>query len=428
MATSSYRLKTNKDWNSIYFRFKQGDQFDKELSTGLQVPKNRWSPAKQEILTTNLMDYTSANIKLKEFQIFINKEFQDSKIEGETITTKWLKEKIGVFFNRETNNPEIDNKTFFTNFIDAFIEESKTKRSKKNTPIRPRTIQHYKTTQNKIFKYEEHIGKKLKLTDIDLKFHTKFIDFLENKHYLNPNTIGGYIDDIKLFCGNADKKDYKVSKDYKLNEFYTPSNSTNDIYLNPIEIQKIYEKEFTQDYLDNARDWLIIGMWTGLRVSDLLKLTPNDIIDGFIYNTNEKTDYPAIIPIHEQVQSILNKRKGKFPREIADQNFNKYIKEVCKKAGLTNKVRGAKMTEKKVKVDDKDKIHRKESGTFQKWELVSSHTCRRSFATNLYGKIDTLTIMKIIGHKTESQFLSYIKITPIEYAKRLKEHWNKYIS
>lgn len=59
---------------------------------------------------------------------------------------------------------------------------------------------------------------------------------------------------------------------------------------------------------------------------------------------------------------------------------------------------------------------------YKKHELVRSHICKRSFATNLYGKIDTLTIMKITGHKTEAQFLSYIKITPKEYAEKLKAY------
>ena len=78
------------------------------------------------------------------------------------------------------------------------------------------------------------------------------------------------------------------------------------------------------------------------------------------------------------------------------------------------------------KVNGKKKvIHRKVIGIYPKNELVSSHICRRSFATNLYGKLDTLTIMKITGHTTESQFLSYIKITPREYAERLKELWRK---
>lgn len=424
MATGNYRLKTDKDWNSIYFRFKQGKQFDIELSTGIEAPKGRWSSAKQEILSTAEMDYKSANVKLKEFNTYILKEFQDSKLDAQMINSKWLKEKISTFFNRETYNPEIDNKIFFAHYIAKFIEESRTKKNKRGTAIKPRTIQHYTTTLTKLQEYEVYEGKKLKLTDIDQKFHSKFTTFLEEQQHLNPNTIGGYMDNIKLFCRSADNKDYNVSKDYKLPEFYSPTNDTNDVYLTEQEINKIYRHKFEHDYLTNARDWLIIGVWTGLRVSDLLKLQPTDVDGYLIYNTNQKTDYPAIIPVHEHVEEILTKLGG-FPRKISEQKFNKYMKEVCKQAGITEKVEGAKMCPVEVVGENgkKTKIYRKQKGIYPKYELISSHTGRRSFATNHYGKLDTLSIMKITGHVTESQFLAYIKITPKEHAEKLMAHW-----
>jgi len=153
-------------------------------------------------------------------------------------------------------------------------------------------------------------------------------------------------------------------------------------------------------------------------------LSKDYLVDGFIYKQTLKTDYPVIIPIHDQVKAILEKRNGEFPRQISDQKFNDYIKIICEKIGLNEIVDGAKITEMKIKENGKTvKIHRKNFGKFPKHELVSSHICRRSFATNLYGKIDTLTIMKITGHKTESQFLAYIKITPREYAEKLKAYW-----
>lgn len=99
---------------------------------------------------------------------------------------------------------------------------------------------------------------------------------------------------------------------------------------------------------------------------------------------------------------------------------------MAEEAGRTEMTEGAKLTDIKVQEDGKKKkIHRKIFGKYPKHELVSSHICRRSFATNLYGKIDTLTIMKITGHQTEKQFLNYIKITPKEYAVRLKQLWSK---
>lgn len=424
MATGSFRVKTNNNWNAIYYRFKQSQIFDIECSTGLKIPNKRWSTTKSEVLPTKDFNIDKINLDLKDLDRFIIGEYNNDLKTGVTFNSKWLKEKINKFFNRETKNESSDKLTFFTNYINSFIEEAKTKKTRNNTPIKPRTIQHYNTTLSKVKSFEEFKGIKLRISDIDLKFHNSFIEYLDKQQNLNPNTIGGYVDDIKLMINNADRKGIEINKEVKLNEFYTPSNKTKDIYLKEEEINKIFNHKFDLDYLDNARDWFIIGLQTGLRISDFLKLSNKNLVDGFIEKNTLKTDFPVIIPIHEQVQFILDKRNGKFPREISDQKFNDYIKKVCEEVGIDEEVEGARMDEITIKKDGKKEIiFRKKTGIYKKYELVSSHICRRSFATNLYGKIDTLTIMKITGHKTEAQFLNYIKITPKEYAEKLKAYW-----
>lgn len=429
MASLKYFLRNSKtDISAIYLRFKQGTSFDFKISTEIKIPKDRWSDSKQQLLVTDLVDYKTINSKLKELDLYVNDEFEKSKIAQETIilNQSWLKNLINKFFNRSEVDEIIKKEIYFSEFIDSFIVESKTKRNRLGNPIKPRTIQHYNTTLNKIIQFENHTNIKLKIVDIDLRFHSNFIDFLEKNQKLNPNTIGGYIDDIKLFVNNADRKNIPINKEAKFSEFYSPTNKTQDIYLNEDEIDAIYNQSLEDDYLDNSRDWFIIGLRTGLRISDFLKLTNKNIVDGFIEKQTIKTDFPVIIPIHQQVQSILDKRNGKFPRTISEQKFNTYIKIICEKVGLKELVQGAKIVETSIMLNNKKKvIHRKKTGFYPKHELVSSHICRRSFATNLYGKIDTLTIMKITGHKTESQFLSYIKITPKQYAEKLKEYWRK---
>lgn len=426
MATGNYRIKTNNDLNSIYYRFKQGKQFDAEISTNLQVPRGRWSSAKQQVLPTTDVDFENINLKLKELDVFVNKEFNDSKISGKSvlITTKWLKDRMTFYFKNGSKSKKINEQIFFVDFITKFIEDSHMRKTKKNTPIKKRTIQDYQTTLNKIEDFEKYIGEKVNLDAVDLNFHTQFVHYLETIAALNPNTIGGYIDNIKLFCRSALLKKYVISMEFKETQFYSPSNSTQDIYLKEEEIIKIYNTVYPQDYLDNARDWFIIGLRTGLRVSDLLHLTRKNIDGSFIELRNKKTDFPVIIPLHRNVSKILEKRNGSFPRKISDTNFNLYIKEVSKIAGLTEKTWGGKISEKTIEINGKkETIHRKVVGEYPKYELVSSHICRRTFATLLYGKIDTLTIMKITGHQTEIQFLAYVKITPKEYAEKLKAYW-----
>lgn len=411
MASVSYRVKnSNSEWASIYVRFKQGNQFDTEATTSLECPVERWSKVKQEVLSTPLLKYKEVNKKLNEFKVYLKNEYESTKTNEDEIiiNNNWLKDKINYFFNKQNVNEEEKKKLFFVDYILSFIEESKTKRNRLGNPIKERTIQHYKTTLNKINSYQDFTNRILKITDINLDFHNKFISYLENEERLNNNTIGGYIDDIKLFCNNASKKGLKISTDVKSSDFYTPKNKTNDIYLREDEITNIFNCDLDLDYLDNARDWFVIGLRTGLRVSDLLKLDKSFVEDDeFICLTTIKTEYPIIIPIHDQVRKILQKRNGDFPRKISDQKFNDYIKIVAQKAGIIEMVDGSRMDEVKITENNKEKtLHRKLNKKYPKYELVSSHICRRTFATNLYGQIDTMTIMKITGHATERQFLN----------------------
>ncbi|MBK9671947.1 MAG: tyrosine-type recombinase/integrase [Bacteroidetes bacterium] len=135
----------------------------------------------------------------------------------------------------------------------------------------------------------------------------------------------------------------------------------------------------------NAKDWLIISCETGQRVSDFMRFKKEQIrYEGnvpLIEFTQVKTGKKMAIPLSKTVMEILNKRDGEFPRQISYQRYNEYIKDVCKIAKINEKV-------KSTKTKTKQKVTRKESGTFEKWELVTSHIGRRSFSTNNYGRIN----------------------------------------
>ena len=123
-----------------------------------------------------------------------------------------------------------------------------------------------------------------------------------------------------------------------------------------------------------------------------------------------------VIPLLPEVQQVLNKRGGEFPRKISDQRFNEYVKELCNIIGFTQEIEGSVV---KNIGDERNKIFRKVKGSYPKYMLVSSHIGRRSFATNFYGKIPTPLLMSATGHTTEKQFLEYIKIAEVDSALEL---------
>lgn len=105
-------------------------------------------------------------------------------------------------------------------------------------------------------------------------------------------------------------------------------------------------------------------------------------------------------------------------KKVSYYTIHTYIKKICELVGINKVVKGSLIN---------PKTRRKETGMFPKYKLVSSHTCRRSFATNMYlMNFPTLSIMQITGHTTEKSFLKYIMVIPKEHADKLLAHWEEY--
>lgn len=415
MKVRYFVKKGKNEYVNIHVRFWDGRQLDQSTKTGLSVLYGNWSNATQAVRPrATATDKDFVNGKLRALKSHVLESYNVEYNEGVHIGNDWLKRTVNGFFNR-ANSTELD-KVYFTDWIDKFIETAPS-RHYKGRPLAVGTIKNYKTAFSKLLAFEKYRGAKLKFTEIDLAFHQDYVNFCRNVESLSDNSIGTHIKQIKVFGRKLELEGLPINPQFKHPDFVRLTNETKDVYLNDREIDTIFNYDFDgSPRLDNARDLFIIGLRTGLRVSDFLSLKGIDMKKGFIEVETQKTGETVVIPLHQQITAILNKRNGSLPHTISDQNFNKYVKEVCELAGITQPVTGAKMN---------PETKRKESGTFPKYELISSHTCRRSFASNLYGKLPNMVIMGITGHRTEVQFLKYIKITKQEHAETLKKHWAK---
>jgi integrase len=155
--------------------------------------------------------------------------------------------------------------------------------------------------------------------------------------------------------------------------------------------------------LENARDWLIISCYLGQRVSDLMRCHSGliKVVNNgrLIDLVQEKTEHPLRIGIFPEAEEVLRIRNGEFPRPISHQKYNEYIKEVCKIAGLTYEEKGSLHNL---------ELNRDVEGMYPKWQIISSHVGRRSFATNYYNDYPISLLMAQTGHKSERSFLDYI--------------------
>ena len=332
----------------------------------------------------------------------------------ENITRSWLMAEIDNILHPDKNAPKKEAPKTLMQAVNDLIDGAPT-RIVQHTgkPVNARTQIHYKQMRNHLTAFlNEHELADLDLADVNKEFYDNFVAFLYGQG-LKLNTIGKHIKNIKAainampLAQRANCEFVEPKKCVKLAE------EVDNIYLTENELEAIATLPIDTPYLDRVRDQFILLAWTGCRYSDLDKLTRDNIvtINGREYFKIEqqKTGARPTIPILPATRAILEKYGYNVPRPMANQKFNEYIKDVARLAGLTDEV----------------KITHTEAGKrvtqrYVKWQCVSAHTARRSFATNMYKRdFPTLMIMKITGHQTEKAFLSYIKVTEDENAERM---------
>lgn len=234
---------------------------------------------------------------------------------------------------------------------------------------------------------------------ITIDTYKKFITWCQAKDY-SINYIGSQIKNWKTLgkaVGGNPIFDDEAFK--KIQE------ETFDVYLDEKELTSINKLDL-RSREDLARDWFILDCYTGLRVSDLVLLNKKNYSNGYITIANEKTDEKVVIPAHPAVKKILAKYKG-FPPAITDVEINRTIKKVAKKAGITAKV-----------LFTITKGGRRKDEYMEKWQMVSNHTARRSFITNLRknGVADSI-VMKLTGIRSAATLQRYDKLSADEAAK-----------
>lgn len=306
-------------------------------------------------------------------------------------------------------------------YFDTFIERYSGVRSESQ-------IKHYRTCRKTLEEYERFTGRRLRFEDIDMDFYNRFTAWFNTKGH-SLNYLGEKIKILKTVLNDARDIDHlHNSEAYKTKGFTTPQDSPDTIYLTEDELMDMLNLEISEETvavfakdkrpqnigrkvvaMRKARDMFLIGAFTGLRYSDYSRLSPDNIKDGVIQIRNRKTGVTTSVPVHWVVRKIIDSGYD-FGHPLWEQKLNQQIKDVAMMAGIDSNVivsqnRGGKVVE----------------TVRRKYELVSSHTARRSFATNAYkAGIPSIAIMKITGHRRESTFMRYIRISESENAEMLK--------
>lgn len=428
MATVSFMFRTTKDKAKIKLRFffrKDNVNSFIETNTNLVVSREYWEKYHNALRVKDIKFRNMQNEIHNELNEIENFVFE--KTEGMDVSLfdrNWLNQIIDEFYNPDTKVSDNGIKT--EKITEVLLDWFDIYKNDRIRTASEATIKKVNVVKQLVSRYQKDKRKKLLVQDVNVKFCSSFEEYCCENGY-SVNTISRTVVFIKTICNHAKANGVPVSNTFDLVK--TKREKVKSVYLNEKDILQIEELEDLSETLDNARDWLLISCYTGQRVSDFMRFEK----DMIKYHTNKHGQLKAIlefeqqktgklmsIPLSSKVLNVLDKRNGEFPRAISDQKYNDYIKLVCQAAELNERVEGSK----KVEIKKDSGIWRNKKGVFKKWEIVSSHIGRRSFATNNYGKIPTVFLMNMTGHSTEKMFLTYIGKGSKDIAMELSEYFD----
>ena len=277
--------------------------------------------------------------------------------------------------------------------------------------------------------------------EIDMDFYRKYLSFLNDENYA-LNTVGKNINWLKTFMNSAQIEGYHSNVAFKNKMFKGARVEVDTIYLNHDDLEKIRAVDLsgkTPGY-ELARDIFMVGVWTAQRISDYNNIKPQDINTHVIKKvvekddpehpgqkieaieskevlvvtiTQKKTGARVYIPCSTELRSIFEKYHYNIPR-LSDQNVNDNMKKIAEWAGL----------DEPIKIDYIEGGKR-QSEIKKKYELVHTHTARRTGATLMYlSGMDFYDIMKITGHATIQNLKKYIKADELEVLEKLVDKYD----
>ena len=410
MATIKWRLSSriNADGKSeLYLRLTLSRAIRARAGSGIFITATKWSAEREQPKKGIDVECRQVTATMSELETQILSELVDA--DPQELGAEWLKLQINRY-----HHPTLyigKTTTRLLEWVECFISGASERQQNNGRTIGKRTIDHYRVTQRKLIAFIRGMGKRdIPLADVNADFYQQFVAHMQKQGYAH-NTIGREIKTIKVFL-NALDNDRKQLVD--ISKLRVMKEEVDNIYLNEEELQLIHDAELPT-HLDRVRDCFLLLAWTGCRYSDLQQIDKSNIKSEVLSFRQHKTNNRVAIPIHPVVREIFEKYNYELPNEISNQKFNDYLKDVARLSGIT-------ATETKTRTEG-GKLTTTRS---EKWQLVTSHTGRRSFATNMYKRgLPSIMIMSITGHKTESAFLKYIKVRQEEHAEMMADIWRK---
>ena len=408
-----------------------GNRVRIQSKTGLLAFRDYWSDTKQ---THPITKSTKINPLFRPEVIEVNERLATLKTKIEAIAADtptnemcrpWLAAIVeDVLHPTKQENEQQSGPKSLIQAVKDFIAAAPTTIRHKGKPICAARLNHYK----QVLKNLQGMGADgVTIERADKSFYDSFVRYMYAQGY-KQNTIATRVKCIKSVINSLPMAERVGCEFVEPKKCAAVMEDIDNIALNEMELQALAGLDLeAQPCLDRVRDQFLLLAWTGCRYSDLGKLSRKYIVnedgDRYFSLEQQKTGAKVVIPILPPIVPILEKYDYQPPKPISNQRFNDYIKQVAQLAHLDDEVVTTHTQQ-----DKGEFIPGRVETRRPKWQAVTAHTARRSFATNMYKRgFPTLAIMAITGHKTEKSFLTYIKVTEAENATmvlhQFKSQW-----
>ena len=382
-------------------------------STNLMVAIQKWNLSRSSRNFKNFLYSPEGHVlfeKLEEIRLTIDKKIKS----GVSVTAEQVRQIVQEVVYREQINRQSMN---LNTYIAMYQEQAEqgVRKTQKGTAFSPGTLKSIRLTRKQFEVFQVKSGRVYDFNDIDYGFRTMFLSYLYGEKKYNVNTAAKCINTLVTILGAAEAEGYHNNMKCLSRQFRAKRKDVDNIYLTKEELTAMMEADISHltKLHEVARDIFMVGVYTAQRVSDYNNIAPENIIvrpDGstIIRVRQKKTGAWVSIPVKDELKQILKKYDYRLPH-VTEQLINLYIKEVARVAGINEMVTVESTAGGLVTLQMRPK-----------YELVQSHTARRTGATLMYlAGMDVFNICMMTGHSSIAMLKKYIKADDLERASTI---------
>ncbi len=372
--------------------------------SGISIKPKSWNKSSGKICS-GVSGSVGLNATLKKMEYELSESYR--KIINEKKSIPEPAYFRAILDNNFKNTIQTGNKEFF-DYYDIFIN------AKQEEGV---DIKRYKGLRSHLKAIEQKIKVKLSFETFSRSFYKKYIDYFVSIKHANKTIRDRHLKDIKAYFNWCVLNEHIEKNNFTGIKFPYQVSDPFEIALDKKELKTLHDLDLSKNIrLQNVRDLFLIECYTGVRFSDLNKITPENIKgDELHIYTEETRENNVVIPLRPDALEVINRYHSKgleLPLKT-NQKTNEYLKELGRIAGLNDAITW-------VVLSGRNKIVHKK----KRYEKLQTHTGRRTFiTTNIERGLTPLQIMSITTHRTYSEFQKYYKPERLNIKQQYLNAW-----